>query len=62
MRDPVRSPDSASNPGLNTWLTASLLCGPRSGRLVLAERAGELFIGEGAGGSDAGFEEALAAK
>jgi hypothetical protein len=30
--------------------------------LVLAERAGELFTSDGACGSDAGFEEALAAK
>jgi hypothetical protein len=30
--------------------------------LVLTEHAGELFTGERACGSDAGFEEALAAK
>ena len=39
----------------------SLLRGPRD-RSLLAEHAGELFTGEGACGSDAGFEEALAAK
>ena len=35
---------------------------PRDWPLVLTEHAGELFIGEGACGSDARFEEALAAK
>jgi len=38
----------------------SLLRGPRD--RSLAEHAGELFIGKWACGSDAGFEEALAAK